>query len=196
MGAGDPSDIMLCDRGGVPDTVKVLDFGLVKHSGTPDAGAKLTLDDSIVGTPHYMAPEAIQAPEDVGPPTDIYALAAVGYFLATGREVFPGKSMIEVCSQHLTAQPEALDAVRGAPVHLGFADLILRGLEKDPKKRFRDGAEFASALETLELENWSAQQAREWWQDHVGAIASPEPEPELEAQSETRLTVNIQSRLG
>ncbi len=189
-----PANIMLCDRGGVADTVKVLDFGLVKQSGPADQSAKLTLDNSIVGTPHYMAPEAIQSPEDVGPATDIYALAAVGYFLVTGRELFPGKSMIEVCSQHLTAQPEPLDAVRGAPVHVGFAEVILRGLEKDPEKRFRDGAEFASALEALQLTDWNAQQAREWWQENAGAVAAPERE--LEAQSETRLTVNIQARLG
>ena len=162
-----PANIMLCDRGGVPDTVKVLDFGLVKQSRGSADSAKLTLDDSIVGTPHYMAPEAVQAPDEVGPATDIYALAAVGYFLATGREVFPGKSLIEVCSQHLTARPEPLDAVRGEAVHAGFAQLILRGLEKDPKQRFLDGAEFASAFEALELEGWSAGDARKWWQDNV-----------------------------
>ena len=50
-----PANIILCERGGVPDVAKVVDFGLVKEI-TRDASASTQV---ILGTPHYIAPEAV-----------------------------------------------------------------------------------------------------------------------------------------
>ena len=90
-----PSNIILTRRGGVFDFVKVVDFGLVK---AVDAGtiSALTTDDSVVGTPLYMAPEAIRQPDRADARTDVYAVAAVGYFLLTGRPVFQGGTMADI----------------------------------------------------------------------------------------------------
>jgi len=52
----------------------------------------------------------------IGPPADIYALGAVGFFLLTGRELFPGTAPIEILSNHLTAEPPALSPVVGRAV--------------------------------------------------------------------------------
>ena len=116
-----PSNIMVCDRGGVPDIVKVLDFGLVKRVNLGDDDDRdrtiaITKTATIVGTPHYLAPEAIRGEKTVGPAADVYALGAVGYFLLTGREVFPGSSTIETFAKHLTAEPPSPSDVAGRPV--------------------------------------------------------------------------------
>ena len=101
-----PANIMLCTQGGERDVVKLLDFGLVKEF---EVGRDVTLTGAsmIVGTPQYMAPESILAPDSVDARTDIYALGAVAYYLLAGVDVFDGKSIVEVCGQHLHQEPDA-----------------------------------------------------------------------------------------
>ena len=77
-----PANVFLCRRGSF-DGVKVLDFGLVKDlSGGTDVA--LTANRAFLGTPHYASPEALQDPERVTAASDLYAVAAVGYYLLTG----------------------------------------------------------------------------------------------------------------
>ena len=86
-----PANIMLNRRGGEPDVVKVLDFGLVKALDD-DKQAGLTQQSSLTGTPLYMSPEAIQMPNSVDARSDLYAVGAVGYFLLTGQPVFEART--------------------------------------------------------------------------------------------------------
>ena len=62
---------MLCERGGIADVVKVLDFGLTKEVHANDDAT-----DGIVGTPLYLAPEAVTAPEHVDARSDLYTVGA------------------------------------------------------------------------------------------------------------------------
>jgi len=185
-----PANIMLCERAQVPDTVKVLDFGLVKAIDNPEIGGNITQANAIVGTPHYLAPETITNPDGVGAPSDVYALGAIGFFLVTGREVFTGQSVIEVCSKHLDRAPETPSAVLGDAIDPSFEALILRCLEKQPADRPRDGAALAHDLEQLDLPGWTVEDARAWWRDlpkkRDGAI-----EGKL---TRTQLAVNVEGR--
>ena len=70
-----PQNLMLTYRGGVPDLVKVLDFGLVKESASNDP--ELTRDGAAVGTPLYMAPEAASASLEIDGRADLYSLGVV-----------------------------------------------------------------------------------------------------------------------
>ena len=55
--------ILVAERGGVPDVAKVVDFGLVKQL---DSSVAVTIENEVAGTPHYLAPEILSSPEDVG----------------------------------------------------------------------------------------------------------------------------------
>jgi eukaryotic-like serine/threonine-protein kinase len=127
-----PANVMLCTRGGITDFVKVLDFGLVKDVSTD---VKLTADTSVaLGTPLYMAPEAIVTPEQVGPPADVYALGCIAYELLTARPPFQARAVFEVCAAHVYTAPERPSLhVDGIPA--GLEALILRCLAKDPASR-------------------------------------------------------------
>jgi serine/threonine-protein kinase len=99
-----PENIILCERGGIPDVAKVVDFGLVRDL-EPASGARLTQANVIQGTPLYLSPEAIRAPDAVDARSDLYGLGAVGYYLLTGTHVFGGATTVEVCSHHLHTRP-------------------------------------------------------------------------------------------
>ena len=60
-----PANMLLCQRGGIHDVVKVLDFGLVKDIKNRD-GVALSSPDMISGTPQYLSPEAIRSGDLVG----------------------------------------------------------------------------------------------------------------------------------
>ena len=124
-----PANIFLCHRGGIPDVVKVLDFGLVKELAT-DGG--VTNVDVVAGTPAYLSPEAITAPDTLGPAADIYALGAVGYFLLTGEPVFGGATVVEICGHHVHSAPPPPSERTAVNLSEQLEALILRCLAKKP----------------------------------------------------------------
>lgn len=156
-----PANVILCERGGMPDVAKVLVFGLVKDQALPSAAA-LTQSNVIIGTPLYMAPEALTAPERVGPCTDLYALGAVGYFLLTGSPVFTGNT-VEVLGHHLHTRPARPSERRGEPLPAALEEVILSCLEKDPERRPRDARVLVDVLDAARVEPWTEANARVWW---------------------------------
>ena len=164
-----PANILVVDRGGIADLVKVVDFGLVKdvgwqaRDGAPSEPA-LSMADTIAGTPLYLAPETLTAPETVDARTDLYALGAVGYWLLTGTHVFAGSSIIEVCAHHLHSLPEAPSARLGAPVAADLEALLLACLAKDPAQRPASAHVLRERLRACTAAGrWTNARAGRWW---------------------------------
>ncbi len=158
-----PANIMLVEQGGKPDVSKVLDFGLVKDLARTSE-AELTLADAITGTPQYLSPEGIRAPDSVDGRSDLYALGAIGYFLLTGKHVFSGGTVVEVCAQHLSAEPVPPSQRLGKPIPADLEALLLDCLAKDPAARPQSALEFQQRLQACDdVEPWTAEQARAWW---------------------------------
>lgn len=159
-----PANILLCERVGSADVVKLLDFGLVKDI-RPTADPSLTQADIITGTPLYLAPETITDPSTIDHRVDIYALGAVGYCLLTGEPPFQGRSTVEVCGHHLHTIPPAPSERLGAPVPASLDALLLRCLAKRREERPASARELQNSLRECALvAPWSDDDARPFWQ--------------------------------
>ncbi|MBW1906614.1 MAG: serine/threonine protein kinase [Deltaproteobacteria bacterium] len=159
-----PGNIMLARQGG-SYVVKVLDFGLVKRLSDEDAPGRHDTR-SIQGTPHYLSPEGVNTPNEVDARSDLYSLGAVGYYLLTGRPVFEGDTVYDVCMQHVQAAPPPMSEARGEPVPKQLEQLILSCLAKHKDDRPASAQAFADALDQLDLPRWTRADAEEWWQRH------------------------------
>ncbi|HZO12223.1 MAG TPA: serine/threonine-protein kinase, partial [Polyangiaceae bacterium] len=158
-----PANILLCERGGVPDTVKVVDFGLVKEIAT-ESDVQVTQANTITGTPSYLAPEMITTPNDVDGRADLYALGAVGYFMLTGEPVFDGATVVEVCGHHLHSKPEPPSQRRGEPIDEDLERLVLTCLAKRKEDRSSSARALEGELARLAKKHpWSTDEAQGWW---------------------------------
>lgn len=158
-----PANIFLCERGGQPDVIKVLDFGLVKEMSN-DQDYAVTSVNVITGTPLYLSPEAIRSPNEVTASSDLYALGAVGYYILTGRPVFEGDSVVEICGHHLHSTPKPPSQFASAPVSPEFEAALLSCLAKDPGERPSSAQEFKEQLARCpEAQGWNETNARAWW---------------------------------
>jgi serine/threonine-protein kinase len=182
-----PANIMLCRQIGRADIAKLLDFGLVREV---DSGDKTRSDvRTLTGTPLYMAPESIVNPHTVDGRADLYALAAVGYFLLVGSPVFEARTVVEVCGLHLHAPPVAPSERLGRPLPEGLERVILRGLAKKADDRFSSAEAFARELRLAsEGVSWTPEEAQAWWAHHVpldsGGAQPGDPLKSAQAQGE------------
>jgi serine/threonine-protein kinase len=140
-----PGNIMVCERGGVADVVKLLDFGLVKEVGPTRPEETLTQEGTIAGTPAYMSPEQAAGKDHLDGRSDVYSLGAVAYFLLTGQPPFPRDKAIEAIVAHIHEPVPPLTELR-AEVPADLQEVVLRCLEKDPARRFADVGRLHDAL--------------------------------------------------
>jgi predicted Ser/Thr protein kinase len=173
-----PANVMLTERGGICDFVKVLDFGLVKAlEGGRDSS--LTAEGVFTGTPLYMSPETIQASDHVDARTDLYAVGAIGYFLLTGTPVFNGANVMEILHKHVSVAPEPPSLRLRRPVSAPLEALILKCLAKNPQDRPQSAAELAEALaHCATMGGWTRQDAIRWWRQFYPRDGQATTKPE------------------
>jgi eukaryotic-like serine/threonine-protein kinase len=151
-----PGNVMLTRSG-----AKLLDFGLAKnHVSLPGASeanhptiarpanadrASLTAEGTIVGTLQYMAPEQLEGRES-DHRTDIFALGALLYEMATGRPAFRAASQASLIGAILTAQPEPI-VVADSAAPVGLDRVVRKCLEKHPDDRWQSAGDVAGQLQ-------------------------------------------------
>jgi serine/threonine-protein kinase len=189
-----PANILLCQRGGLSDVAKVLDFGLVKDVQAPEA-LQLTAANVVTGTPHYLAPEVLTHPDDIDARVDIYALGAVAYFLLAGQPVFDGQTLVEICGHHLHTEPSSF-ADQGIDVPREVEEIVMRCLAKEPDDRFEDAAALHDALRRCSLHGaWSHEDAEEWWRSRKVELAALRPTAESD-ETDDAMPVALSRRLA
>ena len=167
-----PANLYTCRKGLHHDFLKVLDFGLVKSSWRDQEGEpRLTSENTICGTPAYMAPEVALGGE-VDARADIYALGCVGYWLLTGAAVFEAASPMEVVTRHVVAAPVPPSQRTEGGIPPSLERLILACLEKEPHGRPASAEDMARQLAACEIvPPWTPVRARGWWDAHLPPAA-------------------------
>jgi serine/threonine-protein kinase len=183
-----PANIVVSRVSAAWDFVKVLDFGLVKLEGAQqsEASVKLTAENSVSGTPGFIAPEVVLG-EKTDHRVDIYSLGCVGYWLITGRLVFEGPSVIKVMSDHVHTPPAPPSSRSELPIPPELDTLILECLEKDPAKRPATASALQSRLQAIPITTpWTRERAEAWWRDHAPGKSSARPVADVLLSQEAR----------
>jgi Tol biopolymer transport system component len=150
-----PANIMLTKSG-----AKLLDFGLAKARpqpamlpqpgappAMPTASLELTVEGALMGTLHYMAPEQLEGKE-ADARSDIFALGATVYEMATGRKAFEGKTPASVMAAVLEREPQPITASQ--PLAPPALDRLVRTcLAKDPEERWQTAHDVKLQLQWL-----------------------------------------------
>jgi hypothetical protein len=140
-----PSNLFL--RGGRPEDVVVLDFGLARQAVPTLMG--VTGVGTVVGTPGYMAPEQASSQLEIPPAADIFSLGCVLYECLTGKPPFEAPHFAAALAKILFAEPAPLHALRpGLP--MGLQVLVDRMLAKALERRIPDADSLLEALAALE----------------------------------------------
>ena len=130
-----PQNIMIQPDG----NIKVMDFGIARAG---DAGLSQTA--TVLGTAHYVSPEQAQGKELTGA-SDIYSLGVVLYEAVTGKLPFDGQDAVSVAVKQVNEIPAPPSTINPSldPV---LEAIIMKALEKDPTRRFKDAAEMRHTL--------------------------------------------------
>jgi len=141
-----PSNIFLAAGPDGEIVPKVLDFGVSKFNDAleePVQGRTKTRE--IIGTPTYMAPEALNGAREVGPRADQYALGAVLYECAVGRPPFEGETLLELLKAIAVGDVPEPRSIR-PQLSIALEDAILRAMNGDPSARFDSLRDFGRAI--------------------------------------------------
>jgi serine/threonine-protein kinase len=143
-----PANIMVCDRAGEHDVIKVLDFGIAKaihdEAGGIDITAELTGSGRIIGTPRYMSPEQIRG-ERLAPSSDLYTVGLILSEMLSGRPAIDNDSSMAVLGAQLSSEPVAI--LRDGSIPLSFLPILEKALQKSARSRFQSANEFLGALD-------------------------------------------------
>src|SRR5882757_3530406 len=137
-------NILLTVRGGRKDFVKILDFGLAGLARDP----RLAPKGAVFGTPEYMSPEQARG-EDAGPQSDLYAIGVLFFEMLTGQLPFRAGDRETLLEMQRTAPAPRPTSVK-KDCHPVAERIVLRLLEKDPRKRYRDGHHLLEELKALQ----------------------------------------------
>jgi serine/threonine protein kinase len=134
---------------------KILDFGIAKL--LPELGGSYTQTGSLLGTPHYMAPEqAAGRPVDYR--ADLYAMGVILFECVTGQKPFHGDSLFDLLRKHVDAPPPPPAMLR-PDLPPALEHVILVALAKAPEQRWQSAQAMSAALQQaaalLPPEQWA-----------------------------------------
>jgi len=138
---------LLKERGGLRDWVKILDFGISKFASVTEDG--MTKTGQVIGTPQYMAPEQIKAPQLVDGRTDLYAVGVIFYQLLTGAIPFKAKTYAELLFK-IVYEPLPHPATLVPDLDASYAgraacEILLKAMSRDPEQRYASASAMRDA---------------------------------------------------
>ena len=181
---------MLCQRGGIYDFVKVLDFGLVKQikPHTQDNNQHL----GIMGTPGFIAPELLVTNRKVDARSDLYAVGALGFLMLTGKQVFTDRDVDTILQKIVNSEPPRPSELTEVPIPEALDNLIHACLSRDPEERPASATELAEKLTRITLDTtWTEKEALNWWEENSSRIVFERKLERQEGSSVSETVMNI-----
>jgi eukaryotic-like serine/threonine-protein kinase len=137
-----PDNVILTERAGEPDFVKLLDFGIAARVNAGSTHeTRLTQQGIVLGTPPYMSPEQFSG-EILNRQSDVYSLGVIAYEMLSGKLPFEGETPWQWAHQHMAVPPPALSPE--LPAHVCAA--VMRALAKRPEQRQASARDFVRQL--------------------------------------------------
>ncbi len=145
-----PENVFLTVKGGKPDHVKVLDFGIAKQMGRPKDIAD-TKSGMVVGTPQFMAPEQVTNRRELDERVDVYGAGATLYAMLAGFGPFEHETFPRIFHAVVEEGPQPLKAVR-EDLPDALVAVVEKAMAKSPEDRYRTMTELEEALRPLAVE--------------------------------------------
>ena len=160
-------NILLTQRGGRKDFVKILDFGLAAIARDP----RLAPKGAVFGTPEYMSPEQARG-EEAAAQSDLYALGVLFFEMLTGQLPFRANDRDTLLEMQRSQPPPRPRSIR-PDAHAQGEAICLRLLEKDIRKRYRDAHHLQEELKALQR----SLPSQAWESEASDGVPAPPPPP-------------------
>jgi len=141
-----PENVILIERAGEKDVVKLVDFGIAARTESADRAKeqKLTQQGMVLGTPPYMSPEQFTG-KALDARSDVYSLGIMTYEMLTGQLPFQADTPWQWATHHMTSQPRSFDELPGGSrLPEGVRRAVLKSLAKEPSERQAGAGQFQS----------------------------------------------------
>jgi serine/threonine-protein kinase len=183
-----PDNVMLIEKAGVADFVKVLDFGIAKLTSEAQTGdTQITRFGSIFGTPQYMAPEQA-AGQEVDQRADLYALGLILYEMIAGKPAFASDEAVALLTMQMLEPPAPLPA----DVPRDVTGLVMQLLEKQPSERPATAQRVIELIDALaEPPPPAGVSSRQPLPSSAGAVTSTEPRLASALATARAVTANV-----
>ncbi|MFM8980228.1 MAG: protein kinase domain-containing protein [Planctomycetia bacterium] len=142
-----PDNLMLAEDG----SAKLCDLGLAKKSESDDL-----LAEGIIGTPHFISPEAIRRKPDIDGRTDLYSLGCTFFRILTGTNPYPLPTVKDILMAHLNKPvPRVTDKKPDVPREL--SDVVFKLMQKEPSERYESAGDLYKALDKIRIQHGLAE---------------------------------------